>query len=82
MKKVIKFDLFIMEQALPRESSIKQMKRLRKSAGKDIGDKTKGRHRKSSNLLKTSSPLDGKVDTYEKFVKKDNKKGLGYKKIK
>jgi len=68
--KIFKFDIF--EQALPRESSVKQMKKLRKLAGKDIGDKTTKKKRKTANFIKANNPLDKKVDTYEKFVK--NKK--------
>jgi len=75
--KVIKFEVF--EQALPRESSIKQLKKLKKSAKKDIGDKTNKIGKKSKNSIRTDNPLSRKVDTYEKFVKSGNKKGLGYK---
>ena len=64
--------------SLPRKHNLDQLKRLRSlTKGKDIGDIVKkGEKRKESNMPNAywiDNPLDRKIDTYESFIKKDNK---------
>jgi len=74
---ITKFDLY--EATLPRESSVKQLKKLRSIVKNDIGDKVRGT-KKVKNSIRTDNPVDRKIDSYENFIKSGNKKGLGYKK--
>lgn len=62
-----KFDEFIEEGALPREQSVKQLKKLKKLTSKtDIGRKVS--MSKSNNLISDKSPIDT-VESYEDFMK-------------
>lgn len=56
---------------LPRVSSVKQMKKLRKSTKNDIGDITT-KSSKSPNITFIGNPMDKHVDTYEEFAAKDS----------
>jgi len=63
--------------ALPRKYNLEQMKRLRQLSKGDIGDVvTKGQKKKESEMANSywiDNPLDRTIDTYESFIKKDNK---------
>jgi len=64
--------------ALPRKHNLDQMKRLRSmTKGKDIGDiVAKGQKNKEKNMpnvYRMDNPLDREIDTYESFIKKNNK---------
>ena len=62
-----KFDEFIEEGALPREQSVKQLKRLKALTNKtDIGKKVS--MQKTNNLIQDKSPID-EVESYEDFMK-------------
>jgi hypothetical protein len=62
-----KFDEFIEEGALPREQSVKQLKKLKKLTSKtDIGRKVS--MSKSNNLINDKNPID-EVESYEDFMK-------------
>lgn len=56
---------------LPRASSVKQMKRLRKKTKSDIGDITT-KSSKLPNITFIGNPMDKHVDTYEEFAAKDS----------
>ena len=63
--------------ALPRKHNLEQMKRLRQLSKGDIGDVVaKGQKKKESEMANSywiDNPLDRSIDTYESFIKKDNK---------
>jgi len=63
--------------ALPRKHNLEQMKRLRQLSKGDIGDVVaKGQKKKESGMANSywiDNPLDRTIDTYESFIKKDNK---------
>lgn len=67
--------------SLLRSSSLKQLKRLRKQVGKDIGDKTT-KSSKIPNVTWIGNPMDKKVDTYEDNYSVGNAESLGKTKIK
>ena len=63
--------------ALPRKHNLEQMKKLRQLSKGDIGDVVaKGQKKKESGMANSywiDNPLDRSIDTYESFIKKDNK---------
>jgi len=61
---------------LPRETSVRQLKMLRKlTKGKDIGDLTVGDRLNHNipNLQYIGNPVDTGIDSYEEFTDKDSK---------
>ena len=63
--------------ALPRKHNLEQMKKLRQLSKGDIGDVVaKGQKKKESGMANSywiDNPLDRNIDTYESFIKSDNK---------
>lgn len=64
--------------SLPRKHNLEQLRKLRKiTKGQDIGDiVAKGEKKKEGNMPNAywiDNPIDRNVDTYENFIKKDNK---------
>ena len=61
---------------LPRETSVRQLKKLRaETKGTDIGDLTSGDRLNHNvpNLQYIGNPVDTGIDSYEDFTEKDNK---------
>lgn len=94
---IIDFEKYKMFESLPRQSTVDQLKRIRKeimrdksgikvgpikskAVGGDIGDKMAKdmKDHKLQNLIWWDNPLDRKICSYEDFVARDSKKGLGY----
>jgi len=63
--------------SLPRKHNLEQLKRIRKLTKGDIGDivskESKKKEKDMPNSYWMNNPLDRNVDTYESFIKKDNK---------
>jgi len=63
--------------ALLRQHSADQMNRvvnqIHKEIGSDIGEITAGVGANSANFIAIKNPITKKIDTYEKFIKKDNR---------
>jgi len=60
--------------ALPRKHNLEQLKKLRLiTKNNDIGDKVKDNNKKYPNGYSIDNPFDRKIDTYESFIKIDNK---------
>lgn len=61
---------------LPRETTLRQLKKLRsETKGKDIGDLTSNDRLNHNlpNLQYIGNPVDNGIDSYEEFTEKDNK---------
>lgn len=62
------------EEALPRESTIKQLKMVRKlSRGVDIGDRISKMNKQGSNIHYIKNPIDTGIESYEDFTKHNKK---------
>jgi hypothetical protein len=60
------------EGALPRESSVKQLKKLRKlTKGIDIGDRVPNLKKQGANIHYFQNPIDTGIESYEDFEKKN-----------
>lgn len=69
--KIYSFDEFIIE-SLPRQSSVNQLKKLRKlTKGIDIGDKISDMNKQGANIQYIHNPVDTGIESYEDF-EKDN----------
>lgn len=62
------------EGALPRESSVDQLKKVRKLAkGIDIGDRVPDLKKQGANIHYYQNPIDTGIESYEDFEKKNKK---------
>ena len=62
------------EGALPRESTVKQLKKLRKlSKGTDIGDKISDMNKQGANIQYIQNPIDIGIESYEDYMKSNRK---------
>lgn len=62
------------EGALPRQSTVDQLKRIRKaSKGTDIGDRIPDMKKQGANIAYIHNPVDTGIESYEDF-EKNNKK--------
>ena len=60
------------EGALPRQSTVDQLKRIRKATkGTDIGDKISDMNKQGANIQYIQNPIDSGVESYEEFQKKN-----------
>jgi hypothetical protein len=60
------------EGALPRESTVKQLKKLRKlTKGIDIGDRVPDLKKQGANIHFFQNPIDTGIESYEDFEKKN-----------
>lgn len=74
MDYLIKLDDFFKEGALPRESTIKQLKKIRSiSKGTDIGDRIPDMKKQGENIELYQNPIDSGIESYEDFEKKNKK---------
>ncbi len=71
--KIEKFDEFITE-GLPRQSTVDQLKKLRKlTRGVDIGDRISDMNKQGSNIQYIQNPIDSGIESYEDFEKHNKK---------
>jgi len=67
-------DNILMEEQLPQQSTVDQLKRIRKiSKGTDIGDKISDMNKQGANINYIHNPIDTGILSYQKFTA-DNKK--------
>ena len=60
------------EGSLPRESSVNQLKRIRKlSKGVDIGDRIPDLMKQGANIHYSRNVIDSGIESYEDFEKKN-----------
>ena len=71
--KIIRFDDFN-EGSLPREETVKQLKKLRKlTKGTDIGDRIPNMKKQGANIHFMNNPVDTGIESYEDFEKHNKK---------
>ena len=59
-------------ESLPRENTVKQLKRIRKlSKGTDIGDRISDMNKQGANIDYINNPIDTGVESYEDYEKKN-----------
>lgn len=67
-------ELEVNEGALPRETSVDQLKKVRKLAkGIDIGDRVPDLKKQGANIHYYQNPIDTGIESYEDFEKKNKK---------
>lgn len=60
------------EGALPRQSTVDQLKKIRKiSKGTDIGDRISDMNKQGANIDYIQNPVDSGIESYEDFQKKN-----------
>jgi hypothetical protein len=83
--RILKFNEFeVTNEALPREQTVKQWKRLRKlTKGIDIGDRITDMNKQGANIQYIQNPIDTGIESREdyenhnkKFVSNWNLKGM------
>lgn len=68
MKHLLKFDELV-EGALPRQSTVNQLKRLRKiTKGVDIGDRISDMNKQGANIQYIQNPIDTGIESYEDYM--------------
>lgn len=71
---IIEISFSFFEGALPRESTVKQLKELRKKTkGTDIGDKISDMSKQGANIAYIRNPIDTGIESMETFWKKSKK---------
>jgi hypothetical protein len=71
--KIFTYEEFITE-SLPRESSVKQLQKLRKmTKGTDIGDRISDMNKQGANIHYIHNPVDTGIESYEDYEKGSNK---------
>jgi hypothetical protein len=62
------------EGALPQQSTVDQLNRIRKiSKGTDIGDKISNMNKQGANIQYIQNPIDTGIESYQEFQKKNKK---------
>ena len=60
------------EGALPRQSTVDQLKKIRKATkGTDIGDRVSDMNKQGANIQYIQNPVDTGIESYEEFQKKN-----------
>lgn len=85
MEKVLKFSEFLVQESLPQQHTVDQLKQLKKTMnreiGGDIGDKTSNAEKKAANVYFFRNPIQTGIESYQDYEKANRKKfGLNKKK--
>ena len=73
--KIMKFDEFEkIEESLPRQRSVDQLKRVMKqSARTDIGNRISDMNKQGANIQYIQNPIDSGIESYEDYEKHNRK---------
>jgi hypothetical protein len=72
MKHLLSFQQ--LNENLPRQSTVDQLKRLRKlTKGIDIGDKISDMNKQGANIQYIQNPVDSGIESYEDYEKHNKK---------
>ena len=73
--KIMRFDEFdSVNEALPRQQSVDQLKRvMRQSARTDIGNRISDMNKQGANIQYIQNPIDSGIESYEDFEKHNKK---------
>lgn len=70
--KILKFKEFELNESLPRQNSVEQLKRVMKQSAKtDIGDRISDMNKQGANIQYIQNPIDTGIESYEDFEKKN-----------
>lgn len=68
-------DSILVEEQLPQQSTVDQLKRIRKiSKGTDIGDRISDMNKQGANIHYIQNPIDTGIESYQKFTADNRKK--------
>lgn len=80
MEKVLKFEEFLVQESLPQQKTVDQLKKLKKTMDKeiggDIGDKISDSEKKSANVYFFRNPIETGIESYQDY-EKENRKNFG-----
>ena len=72
MKHLLSFQQ--VNENLPRQSTVNQLKRLRKlTKGTDIGDRISDMNKQGANIQYIQNPIDSGIESYEDYQKHNKK---------
>ena len=85
--KVLKFGEFLVKESLPQQTTVDQLKRIKKTIDKeiggDIGDKISDMNKQGANIMYIQNPIESGIQSYQDYQKSNRKKfRLKNKKIK
>ena len=74
--KILKFaDFSLTEGALPQESTVQQLKALRKKTrGIDIGDRISDMNKQGANIQYIHNPIDTGIESYQDYLRSVRRK--------
>jgi hypothetical protein len=69
--RILKFEEFdMLNEALPRQNSVKQLKRVMKQSAKtDIGNRISDMNKQGANIQYIQNPIDTGIESYEDYEK-------------
>ena len=74
---ILKFHEFVNEEALPQESTVNQLKKIKKTIDKeiggDIGDKISDMNKQGANIQYIRNPIETGIESYQDFERKNRK---------
>ena len=73
--KIMRFEEFdMMNEGLPREHSVEQLKRVMKQSAKtDIGNRISDMNKQGANIQYIQNPIDSGIESYEDYEKHNKK---------
>lgn len=72
--KILKFEEFSVNESLPRQQTVDQLKRVMKiSAKTDIGNRISDMNKQGANIQYIQNPIDSGIESYEDFEKHNKK---------
>ena len=73
--KIMKFEEFErIDEALPRQQSVDQLKRVMKQSAKtDVGNRISDMNKQGANIQYIQNPIDSGIESYEDFEKRNKK---------
>ncbi len=78
MDKILKFSDFLVQESLPQQHTVDQLKKLKKTMDKeiggDIGDKISDVEGKVGNVVFFRNPIETGIQSYQDFEKSNRKK--------
>ena len=72
--KILKFEEFSVNESLPRQQTVDQLKRVMKiSAKTDIGNRISDMNKQGANIQYIKNPIDSGIESFEDYEKHNKK---------
>jgi hypothetical protein len=72
--KILKFEEFSVNESLPRQQTVDQLKRVMKiSAKTDIGNRISDMNKQGANIQYIQNPIDSGIESFEDYEKHNKK---------